>query len=162
MTTGQRSWGGGSGNSEHVVILRRVLVAVLGSLLLSTAGCGDARNDDVESAARRFHDALDSRDGVSACELLAPPTRSSVEQSAGMPCSRAIVEEQVGTAAGPGHVEVYGTMGQVRWTDETTFLTRYRRGWRVLAAGCALQPGTSSDDTNDAGDPEKYECSIEN
>jgi hypothetical protein len=121
-----------------------------------------ARNDEVEEAARHFYDALAAQDGGGACGWLAPPTRQDVEQSAGKPCDEAIVEEGVASATGTPHVEVYGAMGQVRWSRETTFLTRYQDGWRVLAAGCALPPGTSTDDTNDAADPERYECSVKN
>jgi hypothetical protein len=143
--------------------LRQVLIpASCVPLLLITGGCGGARNDEVEGAAREFYDALATRDGARACQLLAPPTRQDVEQSAGKPCDQAIVDDEITPAAGTPNVEVYGVMGQVRWDGETTFLTRYQDGWRVLAAGCALPSGTSTDDTNDAGDPERYECSVKN
>ena len=140
-------------------------VLVVGScaaLLVLVSGCAGGRSGQVETVARQFYDALAAQDGDRACELLAAPTRTEVEQAAGMPCDRAIVDEPINPAGGTPHVEVYGTMGQVRWTQETTFVTWYQDGWRVLAAGCALPPRSSSEDTNDAGDPERYECSVKN
>jgi hypothetical protein len=142
--------------------LRCRALAAAGLLGLTVTACSGTDSGDVESTARDFYRALDAHDGAGACRLLAPPTRSEVEQSAGKPCAQAIVEERIGGATGSAHVEVYGTMGQVRWSEETTFLTRYDDGWRVLAAGCALPARSTTGDTNDAGDPERYDCSVKN
>ena len=129
---------------------------------LAAVGCAGADDADVEQVAARFHDALAAQDGAAACALLAQPSRDELEQAAGKPCAQAILHEDVPAGAGEAHVEVYGTMGQVRWEGETTFLTRYPQGWLVLAAGCALPRGTTLEDTNDAGDAETYECAVQN
>lgn len=143
-------------------LVRWLAAPCLLGLVLTAAGCRGSAGGEVETTAREFYAALGQRDGAGACRILAPPTRSEVEQSAGRPCAQAILEEPISAASGTAHTEVYGTMGQVRWAEETTFLTRYEAGWRVLAAGCALPKDTSTGDTNDAGDPERYDCAVKN
>jgi len=126
------------------------------------SGCAGARAGGPEVAARAFYAALSDQHGARACELLAPSTREELEQAAGKPCEQAVLDEQIDPATGEARAEVYGTMAQIRWAEETTFLTRFQDGWRVLAAGCALGSRVTTGDTNDAGDPEQYECSVRN
>ena len=75
-------------------------------------------------------------DGAAACALLAPTTRSELEQSTGKECAVAILEEAPDAGGDGGDVQVFGVMAQVRWDGDTVFLTRMPDGWRVLAAGC--------------------------
>ena len=138
------------------------VVGVLCAPVLVASGCANPDDGAVTQVAARFHDAVAAKDGAAACDLLAPPSREELEQSAGEPCSQAILGEAVAPGDGTPHVEVYGTMGQVRWDGETTFLTRYPQGWLVLAAGCALPRRSTLEDTNDAGDAEAYECAVKN
>jgi hypothetical protein len=42
----------------------------------------------------------------------------------------------------------------VRWTDETTFLSRYADGWLVLAAGCTPMPAS-------ARGGGRYDCKVQ-
>ena len=73
--------------------------------------------------------------------LLAPETRSGLEQSAGKPCASAILEEEL---PAPGPVKrstSFGTMARVTFAADTMFVTEFRGGWKVTAAGCAPVPG---------------------
>jgi len=112
------------------------------------AGCGSSQDGAVEEAAGEFYAALAARDGGRACALLAPSTRSEVEQSTGKPCSSAILEERLPDPSSPQAVEVFGTAGEVRYDGEVAFLAAFADGWRVVAAGCTPQ------------DPHPYDCLV--
>jgi hypothetical protein len=112
------------------------------------AGCSSSQDDAVRGAADGFYAALNAQDGASACGVLAPATTSELEQSSGRPCAEAVLEEDVPTVGNPRRIEVFGTMAEVRFDGETTFLTRFEDGWRVIAAGCT--PARS-----------RYDCSIQ-
>lgn len=101
----------------------------------------------MREVARDFYVALSQHDGRAACDLLAPTTRSELEQSSGKDCSVAVTEE-VQPAGDPQQVSVFGTSAQVRYDGDTAFLSRFRYGWRVLAAAC--RPRTSG----------PYDCSV--
>jgi hypothetical protein len=92
--------------------------------------------------------------GAGACALLAPPTRSSVEQYEKKPCMGAIVAAGLRPAKDLRRVRVYGTMAQVTWAGDVTFLTRYGDGWRVLAAGCSVPPPSRRT-------ADRYDCTVE-
>jgi hypothetical protein len=77
-----------------------------------------------------------AHDGSSACLALAPRTRTELEQSTGKPCEQGLFDEDVPAVSAAETVSVFGTMAQVRYGNETTFLTRFQSGWKVLAAGC--------------------------
>ncbi len=113
---------------------RRLALAGLCVALL--AGCSGSQDDAVAEVAREFHEAVAAGDGAAACGVLAPTTRSEVEQSAGKQCAVAILEEQIPGVSGEGSSSVFGTMAQVRYAGDVVFLTRMPAGWRVLAAGC--------------------------
>jgi hypothetical protein len=117
-------------------------------------GCGAADQGDVTSAARSFYDAVGSGDGVRACAELAPPTRAGLEQSAGRPCGQAVLAEDLPPGDRVVGVEVHGQMAMVRWSTETTFLSRYADGWRVYAAGCTPPPERSAH-------ADRYDCTIQ-
>jgi hypothetical protein len=69
-------------------------------------------------------------------------------QSAGKPCEQAVLEEDVAPADAPRRVSVFGTQAMVDYGGETTFLARFQRGWKVMAAGCTPVP------------QEPYDCAI--
>jgi hypothetical protein len=116
--------------------------------LLLLSGCGGAEDSDVEEIAEQFYQSIDSGDGATACAVLASRTQDEIEQAAGEPCQDAILDEHLPLAGGAERVSTFGTAAQVRYGDETTFLTRFKTGWRVVAAGCAPAPG------------DRYDCKV--
>lgn len=117
--------------------------------MLAVAGCAAAPQDDVSDAAERFHSAYRDQDGAQACAVLAPEALSELEESAERPCAEAILAEDLPYVGEPVRVEVFGTMAKVDYDGESTFLTRFQGGWKVLAAGCAARSGRP------------YECTIQ-
>jgi hypothetical protein len=120
-------------------------VAAAGAL----AGCSSTQDAEVEETASRFYAALEANDGGTACQELAPRTRSEVEQSAQKPCAEAILDEDIPAAGERREVATFGTAAQVRYGDETTFLSRFQDGWHVVAAGCTPLPSG------------RYDCQVE-
>jgi hypothetical protein len=129
---------------------RRVVGAAL-TIAVTTvaAGCANSQEGPVEEIARDFYRALEADDGAAACALLAERTRSELEKAAQKPCDQAIVDEDLPTVLGLGKVRSFGVAAQVRFDEETTFLSRFRDGWRVVAAGCARLPEG------------RYDCQVE-
>jgi hypothetical protein len=119
---------------------RNAGVATLLLILAGSAGCGTSQDADVRSSATTFYEAADSGEGADACALLAPRTRSELEQSSGQPCAEAIAAEPVPQVDQPTDIRAFGPMAQVRYHGETTFLTRFQDGWRVVAAACTPGP----------------------
>jgi hypothetical protein len=103
---------------------------------LCCTGCGDGGADKPRSVAASFENALGAGDGDAACALLAPATLSELEQSSGSPCARAILDQDLPSASSPPDAVAYGSMAQVRYAEETLFLSQFDGDWRVLAAGC--------------------------
>ena len=102
------------------------------------AGCASVGDREAAASATavRMLSAVAVKDGASACAALAPRTRSSLQDSAGTSCDKAILDEQLpapGTVAG---ADVYGQWAQVRLPGDTVFLAMFPGGWRVVAAGC--------------------------
>lgn len=122
-------------------------MAIVLASAATAAGCGNTQDDAVLQVAHDFYGALSEHDGDAACDLLAPATRSELEQSSGKDCSAAVTEE-VQPASDPQRVRVFGTSAQVRYDGETAFLARFQDGWRVMAASCRPQ----------ASGP--YDCSV--
>ena len=83
--------------------------------------------------------ATEARDAATACDTLAPRTRSELAQSAGATCRRALLEEDVPRVGEPLDVRVFGSQAEVVWDGETTFLARFRGGWKVMAAACTAR-----------------------
>jgi hypothetical protein len=133
-----------------------VAALALGAALATPAlgACGAADESDVTQAAQSFYDAVGSGQGAAACRELAPPSRASLEQSAGQPCDRAILGEHLPPADVVVGVDVHGQMALVRWRAETTFLARYADGWRVFAAGCTPPPERSAR-------ADRFDCTIQ-
>src|SRR3954454_5361435 len=88
--------------------------AVAAAVAFGLAGCGTVHGQAVMSTVDHFYADLDSGDGGAACALLAPGTRSELEQSEKKPCDRAILEEGVTRPGVRRGLQVFGTMAQVR------------------------------------------------
>jgi hypothetical protein len=116
--------------------------------VLAAGGCGSSQGSAAGDAADAFHGAVSSRDGAAACDLLTPSARSNLEQSAATACDAAVLEELDPVAGTAGSVSVFGAMAQARYASETTFLARFRDGWRVTAAGCTR------------GQAQVYDCTV--
>ena len=71
----------------------------------------------------RFYRAVSAADWVAACRLLAPETKSEVEQSAGTACPAALADEELPDPGPVGSSVSYGTMTQVRFAQDTVFLS---------------------------------------
>lgn len=123
------------------------VLLVVGVLALGTA-CSTGHEDSVRAVAAEFSTAVSDGDWPAACALLAPKTRSSLEQSAGKPCDQALPEEQPIPVGDPERVSVFGTSAQLRYADETIFLARFQEGWRIMAALCTPK------------EPERFDCTI--
>ncbi|MEU1329206.1 hypothetical protein [Streptomyces sp. NPDC005865] len=82
-----------------------VLVALLCCAL---AGCGgvQAREDAASRAANRFEASLRAADVVRGCAALAPGTLDGLEQSAELPCARALPDAKLPPATPVRHIDV--------------------------------------------------------
>jgi len=119
------------------VVFARFVVA--GVLTLAAGGCAtvDYRGRAAAGVAAAMFSAVAGDDGAAACEMLAPETRSEVEQSHDdEPCARAILDEDLPEPGAVTGAEVYGQWAQVRFSGDTVFLAVFPDGWRVVAAGC--------------------------
>jgi hypothetical protein len=116
--------------------------AALTGLLLALVltGCGDSEDSAVEAVAGDLLEATTTGDGQAACKVLSPHTRDELEQSSGKPCERAILEESIGHDGTVRDAEVFETMAQVRFDDETVFLSKFDSGWLVVATACTPRP----------------------
>ncbi len=123
-------------------------LAVVATCALLTTACAGAQDAEARSVAERLLAATAGGDGSSACELLAPATRSELTSTAGTPCENAILEEDLGDGSGAATVEVFDTMAQVVVGSDTLFLSRFDGQWLVVAAACTRAPGGP------------YDCSI--
>lgn len=123
--------------------MRTRLVGTGAALALLTGvvtGCGQVHDAAVRRTAAAFYTAHAAGDGTAACDVLAPKTKSELASSAGAPCRRAVLAEDVPPVDEPTDLRVFGTQAQVTWRGETTFLARFQGGWRVMAAACTKQP----------------------
>jgi hypothetical protein len=119
-------------------------LAVLVVLVSTTAGCGasgGSADPGAQTTAQQFTRAVSEGNHAQACSLLAPETKAQLEQAAGQPCRAAIAEEKLDAADGFEEIATFGTMAQARFAGDTVFMTKFPRGWRVLAAGCSPVPG---------------------
>jgi hypothetical protein len=103
-------------------------------------GCGHGEDSAVEAAAAKLLDATNTGDGQAACEVLSPHARDELEQSTGKSCERAILEETIGRGGTVRDSHVFETMAQVRFDDETVFLSKFDSGWLVVATACTPRP----------------------
>jgi hypothetical protein len=119
------------------VLARRARRATVLVAVAVSAGCGGAGEAGAAAdVASRFHAAVARQDGVGACALLAPQTRSELEQAAGRPCPAAVLGEEVPKVGPVRAGRRFGTQAQVRFEGDTVFLAEFPGGWRVVAAAC--------------------------
>jgi hypothetical protein len=116
-------------------------VTVLVACTVATTSCGAVEDAGPRATAQRFADAVSRSDYTQACSVLASTTRSELEKSAGVPCPSALEAQDLQPVGALTTSAVFGTMAQVRFTDDTVFVAKFARGWRVLASGCAPVPG---------------------
>jgi hypothetical protein len=113
--------------------------ALVGLVLLSSA-CGDQEAGDATRLATQFHDSVRQKDFPSACGLLSPDVRESLDN-----CPQALAEADLPEAAGAATAQVFGQNGIVSWPSETVFVSRFPGGWKVIAAGCEPRAGKPYD-----------------
>jgi hypothetical protein len=132
--------------SPRAACRRAALTGLTLGFLLT--GCGHSQDSAVEAVARSLLAATSRGDGQAACDVLSPHTRTELEQSRGKPCERGILQETIGRGSTVRDAHVFDTMAQVRFDDETVFLSRFGSGWLVVATACTRRP---------AG---PYDCSV--
>jgi hypothetical protein len=120
--------------------LRTRWVAAVATVLLAAAGCGSPESAVARDTAVEFSRAVAAGDTATACDMLAPKTKSELVESAGMPCPDALAEESLPDAGEARAAEAFGTMAQVRFDADVLFLAEFRGGWKVLAVGCEDRP----------------------
>jgi hypothetical protein len=112
---------------------KRWAVAAAGCAAVVVTGCSSAQQPAVEQVAKVFEDQ--TADPGKRCDLLAPASRSALEEQASQSCSQAV--QDLPLAGGDVRsVAVWGGAAQVRLTGDTLFLTQTNAGWRVAAAAC--------------------------
>jgi hypothetical protein len=119
---------------RSVAALTLLAVAVLAS------GCGAQTESAPRRLASDFAQAVAAQDAAKACALLAPETRSELEQSAGEACVKALGSEDLQSPGALRHFASFGTMAQATFAGDVVFLAEFKSGWRVMAAGCTPQP----------------------
>ncbi len=141
------------GSGLHGRPAGRALAALCAALTATAvAGCGaGAAESEARSAADAFLEAAGA-DPASACERLAPETRSTLEENAGSSCDAALRQLGLGATGAAESVDVAGHGAQVRYASDTVFLALFDDGWLVTAAGC----DRASDDRS-----EPYDCDVE-
>jgi hypothetical protein len=116
---------------------RSALLLAVVAVVSSTAACQSSADPRPRDVASAFQRAVEAADGAAGCDLLAPGTKSELEQSAGKPCRDALPGESLPAAGAVRDVATFGTMAQVRFAEDTLFLAEFRDGWKVVAAGCS-------------------------
>jgi len=127
-----------------------IVLVLLGPLI---SGCGSESASAPREAATRFAHSLSAQDGAAACRLLAPETKSQLEQAAGKKCPAAILDEDLPEADAIEDSSTFGTMAQVIFGGDVMFMTEFPSGWKVMAAGCSTAPGQQP------GQP--YDCQVQ-
>ncbi len=123
-----------------------VVVVPLLATGLATSGCAGQSGDPAVDRARHFYASVSHQDGAAACADLAPEARKSLEQQEKKPCADAILDQGLPDMVGRADVEVFGSMAQVTFPDETAFLSRYGDDWLLTAVGCTPVTGDKPHD----------------
>ncbi|MGI5401244.1 hypothetical protein ACQEVG_17650 [Streptomyces sp. CA-135486] len=112
-------------------------------MLITVSGCGGAgtRAADASARAEEFERTVHGGSLIAACALLAPQTRSELEDSGHMKCAAALEEEQLPVGGAVRDTAVYGQQAMVKLHGDTLFLSLFPGGWRVVAAGCVPEAG---------------------
>lgn len=129
-------------------VLGLIAVAVLGAVC---GGCAVAPSTQESAQAATSFVVKVRLDPEGACALLAPPTRTELEQRGKATCSRALAAEELPDQTTVVSTEVAGHAAQVRLAGQVLFLARFDEGWRIVAAGCQRAGDDSA---------EPYECAI--
>ena len=114
--------------------LRRVLGhgAVIATLVLGAASCGESDEDKVKTTVKDFFGALADRDGRKACDLL---VKAASTGAAGANCARSVT--QIATQAVPENRREAARKIEVRKVeirgDNATASAKGPRGERTLA-----------------------------
>jgi hypothetical protein len=116
-------------------------VAAVAVVAVLMSGCDAQAEPAARAVAEGFVRAVAAHRGATACALLAPETRSQLEQSAGMGCAAAILEEGLPQVGVVEDSVSFGTMGEVQFAEDTVFVAEFPGGWKVMAAGCSPVPG---------------------
>lgn len=133
------------------------LAAALLVLPAVLSGCGGVqeREDAAAAAVFRFQESLRASDTARGCAALAPGTRDELEQTAELPCARALPDAGLPDAGPPDAgrpdagrpatddvrvVDVYGRQARVVTRRDTLFLSAFPGGWKITAAGCTKRP----------------------
>ncbi|WP_229870558.1 hypothetical protein [Streptomyces longisporoflavus] len=116
--------------------------ALAAALLAALSGCGSVqeREDAAADTVLRFQENLRGPDTTRGCAQLAPGTRDELEQTAELPCPRALSDAGLPTAVDVRAVDVYGRQARVVTTRDTLFLSSFPGGWKITAAGCTERP----------------------
>lgn len=125
-----------------------LLVPFIVASLLGCSALGPSA-DDANHVTATFGEALDTRDGAGACELLNAAAEEDVESQTGMSCSDGVLELDLTGASDVQSTDVYGRSALVRSTTDSIFLTVVGSAWKIRAVGCA--PVTDA----------PFECTIE-
>jgi hypothetical protein len=130
---------------------RRVTAASAVVAVLSVSACASGEADQAAGVAADFHAAVSSEEGAGACALLAPETRSELEQSAQRRCDQAVLAESIPDVGTVADSKMFGGKAQVRFAGtrvgrpdaadraaiaDTVFLAEFPDGWKVVAAAC--------------------------
>lgn len=130
----------------------RILPFVALVLLAATSGCSAQPEREAAAAAALSFERAVTSDPAAACAVLAPVSRSKLEDTESARCATALPGLHLPTSTEIVDAEVYGHSAQVRVRDDVLFLSLFDDGWRVVAAGC--QPSGT-----DRSDP--YDCDVE-
>jgi hypothetical protein len=114
-------------------MIRRIilLTALLG---LAAGGCA-TQETFARSSAEQFNQALSGGDAITACALLTPTARRTIERQQGRECPEVITKQLQAQRMITG-VTVDGGQAQVRQGPETLILANDGDHWLVSAAGC--------------------------
>ncbi|WP_406004921.1 hypothetical protein OG440_01165 [Streptomyces sp. NBC_00637] len=113
------------------------------ALVLALAACGGTSEREVaaSAAATAFETALSGGDRAALCAALAPGTRSEVEDAAKKPCADTIGAQDLPAGGKVRSVDVHGRQARAVLASDTLFLSQFRDGWKIIAAGCRPRPG---------------------
>ncbi|MFF1478105.1 hypothetical protein ACFVYD_11110 [Streptomyces sp. NPDC058301] len=114
---------------------------VVGAVAAVLCGCGapEARLEGARQAGRVFERALADADFPRACALLAPQTRQQLEDDQHQPCGPALRGENLVAAGELRGTQMYGRQALLSLRNDTLFLSQFKGGWKVVAAGCVPQ-----------------------
>lgn len=118
-----------------------VLCAGVAGALLTACGATSGRVEGARDAGRAFQRAVAAGDYTTACDLLAPRTRQQLEEDEKQRCGQALAGQELPKAPPGGGPQVYGRQASLDAGGQKLFLSQFRGGWKVVAAGCTPRGG---------------------